>query len=83
VDSQPERVVIADRARTQTRYVTVPATDDEAEALKEAMRREVELNPEVAPYLSRVENVAQQLLSGRKAAQGNRARQAQSGWKND
>jgi hypothetical protein len=75
--------VVADRTRTQTRYVTVPATDDEAEALKEAMRREVELNPQVAPYLNRVENVAQQLLSGRKAAQGNRAREPQPGWKND
>jgi hypothetical protein len=76
-------VIVADRARTETRYVTVPTTNDEAEALKEAMRREVELNPQVAPYLSRVENVAQQLLSGRKAAQNNQGGEPQSGWKSD
>jgi hypothetical protein len=76
-------VIVADRPRTETRYVTVPTTNEEAEALKEAMRREAELNPQVAPYLSRIENVAGQILDGRKAAGRKTAGEPRPGWKND
>ena len=56
----------------------MPVTNQEAEALKEAMRREVDIIPGVAGSMARVENVAQQILDGSQVAA-----ESKPAWKTD
>ena len=55
---------------TQNRYVDVPVINNEAEALKEAMRLEAEFTksdkPEVSQHLRRVQDMADMILKGQK-----------------
>lgn len=63
------------RIRTENEYIPKPLTD-EAEAYREAIRREAKVSPKVAAHLERVENTVAQLL-GRPTADGRPA------WKSD
>lgn len=64
---------------TQNRFVEVPVMNNEAEALKEAMRLEAEFtrsdNPQVAMHLRRVQEMAALILQGKKIEK--------PGWKTD
>lgn len=51
----------ATRTRTENEYVEKPRYD-EAEAYREAIRREAKIAPGVAGHLERVENTVAQLL---------------------
>ncbi|MGE3317202.1 MAG: trypsin-like peptidase domain-containing protein [Planctomycetaceae bacterium] len=66
-------------ASTQNRFVEVPVMNNEAEALKEAMRLEAEFtrteNPQVAMHLRRIQEMAALILQGKKIDK--------PGWKTD
>ena len=49
---------------TETKFVQVPVTNREAEALKDAMRRECNINKKAVPIVARIQSVAQELLHG-------------------
>lgn len=64
---------------TQNRFVEVPVMNNEAEALKEAMRLEAEFtrndNPQIAMHLRRVQEMADLILQGKRIEK--------PGWKSD
>lgn len=65
--SVPSPTVVGGGTQTETRFVTVPVVDQAAESLREAMRREVSVNPNAADIIARVMDVADKILKGRKA----------------
>lgn len=52
---------------TKTEYVRVPEIDPEGEAYREALRREVRLEPKLQGYVERIESTKEQLMAGAKA----------------
>ena len=49
---------------SETKYIRVPVMNREAEALKEAMRRETNVNRGAVPVVARIQSVAKELLHG-------------------
>jgi hypothetical protein len=68
VSPAPPPAVHTHSERTENRYTRVPVTDPEGEAYREAMRKEAELTPQLAPYLERLEASKQQILHGKRVA---------------
>lgn len=71
---------------TRTEIVHVPTVNLEAEALKEALTREIKLFPSHSQVVKRIRSVADQLLAGRRVTDNGRAIDGKGnhvGWSDD
>ncbi len=64
----PRETPSAVSAEPAVRTVRVPVVDQEAEAMKEAMRREQERFPQHSPIIKRLRSVTEQITAGKRAA---------------
>lgn len=80
----PDPVIVSAPAPTRIRYQTVPTVNRRAEALEEALRREVDLFPRHKPIVDRILSAAGQIDHGQSVQQADRGVDAKNrgglGW---
>lgn len=57
-------------AAPTVQYVNVPGPEPEGDDYREAIKREVQMNPDFAAYAQRIENTKKLLAQGRKSKPG-------------